>query len=604
VYDNGTIGSQCQNQHEGGWHCNHLYSTDTCRVGYVCDADKGQCTPDPKGGTGDTKANCEAHCKPRPTGLSICNTKTSTCEPCKDYCSTNEDCPGSYCQAGLCHGSTCQQNATCTEKCSADTPAILIGVWRGVQIQTDFGAGEYDFKFQSKKDGPQVLFRPPQGATSWGSVLSDYSAGGRDIQLSFTAGPLSGTTLSGAFDPWEPSDETEQFAFYFGAPNDDKPDTIHTAMNGTGATVYTMSKCGHGSVNCDFDSVFTTASTVKPLFMELVKDPCNANADCSSCIGDSSKLCGWCSQNVVYKDGTPGKQCAGFDKTGKPLGWQCSGLFSKYQCQDYGCDWTNMKAPKCMPGKGTQTQSDCSKTCKAPTPQFQCDASKKMCTPCDMKYCTSDKQCPGSYCNIHGTGPWSCHGGVPSGCMDEARCNSVAKTNCSSADTTVKCDGYSGKCIPVPAGTPGAQTQYECEHHCKGARPTGTYRAVNIAAKFKRGEYDFTFYDDNTLHWRDPSGLVTVASLKSGAEAVEKDAFAVDGTVTKSGDPQNFPVGTKVYSIMKRDEQGNDGIGKFIFHGFDLSPVASFADAMSKTEWIMVGCKTGENCDFSKVQVN
>merc|ERR1719305_1148028 len=55
VYDNGTVGSQCQNQHEGGWHCNHLYSTDTCRVGYVCDADKGQCTPDPKGGTGDTK---------------------------------------------------------------------------------------------------------------------------------------------------------------------------------------------------------------------------------------------------------------------------------------------------------------------------------------------------------------------------------------------------------------------------------------------------------------------------------------------------------------------------------------------------------------------
>jgi hypothetical protein len=470
-----------------------------------------------------------------------------------------------------------------------------------VQIQSGFEKGEYDMKFQLKADGPQILFRPPTGGISMGSVQSDYATGGKDIELSFTAGPLSGSTIKGAFSPWEPSDETEQFAFYFGAPSDDKPASIQAAMNGTGQTVYVLSRCGHGSVKCDFNSVFTTTT---PLFDEAqTKDPCNTHGDCSSCLGDKTGLCGWCSQNVVYKDGTPGARCAGFDKTGSPLGWQCSGLFSKDQCQDFGCDWKDIKNPKCMPGTGSQTKDDCSKACKAPVTQYACDSSSKTCKECNMHYCTTDKDCPGSYCNINGVGPWSCHGAVSAGCSDKARCDSLLKTNCSAAESTVKCDTYSGKCVPVPKGTPGATTAYECAHQCKGARPTGTYRAVAINSGFLRGEFDFTFYDDNTVHWRDTSGRVTVAALHSGAEAVESGAVAVDGTVTKSGD-SILPVGKKFYSIMKRDENGDDGIGKFIFHGFDTAPVASFADAMGKTEWIMVGCKTKENCDFSKVEVN
>jgi hypothetical protein len=474
-------------------------------------------------------------------------------------------------------------------------------VWRGVQIQQSFEAGEYDMKFQSKKDGPQVLFRGPTGGVSWGSVESNAATGGRDLSLQFTAGPLQGTTLKGAFDPWEPSPETEQFAFYFGAPTDDKPASIHVAMNGTGQTVYVMARCAAKATNCDFDTVFTTQEQLVFAGTPLAKDPCSPHKDCSGCLADSSKLCGWCSQNVVYKDGTAGSQCAGFDASGKPLGWQCSGLFSKDQCQDYGCDWTDIKNPKCMPGKGTLAKSDCETSCKPPTPQFKCDATKKMCTPCDMHYCTSDKQCPGSYCNMAGRGPWSCHGATEPGCMDQARCASLAKANCSTTSSFVKCDRYAGKCIPVPKGTPNATTAYECAHKCTGSRPTGTYRAVAINSKFTRGEYDFTFYDDNTVHWRDPDGVVTVAALTSGSEVVEKDAVPVDGTITKSGDPT--VVGKRFYAILKRDAQGNDNIGKFIFQGFDFAPVATFDAAMTKTEFVMVGCKPKEECDFSKVEV-
>jgi len=597
VFSNGTQGSQCQDQHESNWHCDHLYSTDKCLPGYSCDADKGQCVP-AAAGKGDTKENCEKTCHKRPTGLSTCNAKTSTCEPCADYCKTDDDCPGSYCQAGLCHGSTCQQNATCTETCSDDTPDILIGVWRGIQIQIGFGKGEYDMKFQSKKDGPQVMFRSDTSDTSSGSISSDYSKGGKDITLKFTAGPLSGTTISGAFDPWEPSPETEQMAFYFGAPSDDKPTDIHAAMNTTGATVYVMSRCGHGAVNCDFGSVFGSREVFSSA--SLIVDPCNPHGSCSACIGDASKLCGWCSENVEYSDGTPGARCAGFDKTGTPLGWQCHGTFSKDACSDFGCDWSDTKNPKCMPGNGTQSQGDCLKACKAPTPQYQCNAEKKSCEPCDMHYCTSDKQCPGSYCQVSGPGPWSCHGLVPDGCMAQTACDSIAKTNCSTAETFAICDSYSGTCRPVPAGTPNATTKYECSHACKAAKPTGTYRGVAINSGFVRGEYDFTFYDDNTMHWRTPDNKISVASLTAGTESVESDAIAIDGTITKSDDAGS--VGKKFYAIWKKDEQGDDGIGKFIFHGFDFSPVPSFAAAMSKTEWIMVGCKD-KDCDFTPSEV-
>jgi hypothetical protein len=45
-------------------------------------------------------------------------------------------------------------------------------------------------------------------------------------------------------------------------------------------------------------------------------DACNAHASCSDCIDDAN--CGWCSVPVVYADGSPGAQCAGFDDSGKP----------------------------------------------------------------------------------------------------------------------------------------------------------------------------------------------------------------------------------------------------------------------------------------------
>eukprot|EP00656_Telonema_subtile_P045034 TRINITY_DN512_c0_g2_i2.p1 TRINITY_DN512_c0_g2~~TRINITY_DN512_c0_g2_i2.p1 ORF type:complete len:454 (+),score=141.60 TRINITY_DN512_c0_g2_i2:499-1860(+) len=451
-------------------------------------------------------------------------------------------------------------------------------------------------KFQKKAAGPQVSFRGSEGHVSTGSLTSDYSSGGRSLSLDFSTGALAGVKLNGGFNPWEPSPETEQTAFFFGAPSEAAPLDIHAAMNGTGSTVYALSRCGHGAAQCDFDSVFPSLLEVMPMTV----DPCNPNANCSSCIGDASGLCGWCSTEVQYKDGTPGAQCAGFDSTGKPLGWQCLGVFSKSECSDYKCDWTDIKNPMCVKGAGSQTKEECSSGCKPPVAQYSCDNSTKTCVACDMHYCTSDKQCPGSYCNIQGAGPWSCHGAVAPGCADQASCAG----SCGAEEQYAICDTYAGTCNPVPKGTPNATTAYECSHSCLNKKPLGTYRAVAINTGFVRGEYDFTFYDDNSLHWRAPDGKVSVASVKGSQQPVEADAISIEGTVTKSDDATI--VGKKIYALFKKDEQGNDGIVRNIFLGLSFSPVASFDSAMAQLEWVALGCKAdapaGE-CNFDAVAV-
>jgi hypothetical protein len=432
--------------------------------------------------------------------------------------------------------------------------------------------GEYDMKFQKKAAGPQVMFKDTTGAVSSGSLESDAAQQGRHLTLIFTKGPMQGTTLKGAYDSWEPSDETEQMAFYFGAPGDAAPADINTAMSGTGKTVYVMSRCGHGAVKCDFDTVFDT-KMVAPLFMEKVTDPCSAATDCGGCVNNAAAHCFWCpSGPVTYTDGSKGTQCAGFAGSGSTKQWTCD--------------------------KGA-TQI-CPTPPPPPAPMFKCqmNADGPTCTKCAAaKLCKKDADCGASYCHAG-----VCHGSAPEGCSTEAGCTDLAKHNCTQPDEDYAiCDQWTKTCKAVPKGTKGAVTKYECEHKCVGAKVTGTYRAISISDKFLRGEYDFTFYDDATMHWKAPDGTVSVAQLAGSQKHVADGVQAVEGKVIKSSD--SSVVGTKVYAIMKRDEQGNDGIAKFMFMGMDKAPLTDLGAAMSKQEWVMTACKEAKPCDFSKATV-
>lgn len=105
---------------------------------------------------------------------------------------------------------------------------------------------------------------------------------------------------------------------------------------------------------------------------------------------------------------------------------------------------------------------------------------------------------------IQGPGPWQCHGGL---CQDNATCASTCGKPTPSPSpptpptnqTMYVCDKFSGQCVNASNTTAGATTKYECEHECRAAAPTGTYRGVQISSGFTRGEYDYTFYDDSSV---------------------------------------------------------------------------------------------------------
>merc|ERR1711865_473691 len=575
-------------------------------LGYVCDHVNGQCAQDPKGGTGDTKANCEKTCRPtpKPSGLSVCNTKTAMCEPCTDYCKADTDCPGSYCSNGLCHGSTCMQNTTCDIKCSKAIPAVMLGTWRGVDIAVNFTVGEYDMKIDKPTAaGAEVMVRGGDftNATSSGTISLD-EAGGTTFTLTFKSGPMagkSGQELHGKFDLWEAGPETIQAAFYFGAGGEAAPASIEAAMKVESSAVLAMSKCAKTGGKCDFESVFSEVKALAFAEVALVTDPCNPNQNCSSCIGATSGLCGWCSTDVTYGGVASKSQCAGFDSSGKPLGWQCAGVFSKSACSYYGCDWTDISGPKCVKGAGTQKSADCTKTCVAPEAKFACNTTTKTCEPCNMHYCTSNTQCPGSYCNKAGVGPWSCHGEVPGGCYGKARCSS----ECGAEEEFAICDNYKGTCTPTANKTaPGAQSKYDCSHTCKPNVLEGTFRAIAISSGFEKGEWDFTFYGNATVHWVAPSGKYSEAALSGSTQVVEHGAFAVEATVTRSDEPGMQ--GKKLYALFRPDVQGNDGIVNNLFLGISMDPVATFDAAMAQNEWVAISCRgNAAGCDFSSIQV-
>ena len=163
-------------------------------------------------------------------------------------------------------------------------------------------------------------------------------------------------------------------------------------------------------------------------------------------------------------------QCAGFDASGKPLDWTCNGTFSKSGCADYGCDWTDIKHPKCTvcsTPQCTLTKTGCDKACVAPPMLFKCNDVTKKCDECASKYCTKDADCPGSYCQITGAGPWSCHGAVPGACTLEQACTST----CGAAAEFYTCDSWNGQCREANASTPGATTKWLCDHGCNRTEP-------------------------------------------------------------------------------------------------------------------------------------
>jgi hypothetical protein len=449
----------------------------------------------------------------------------------------------------------------------------LLGVWRGIEIQSKYGSGEYDLKIQNT--APQLTMRPPTGPVVTGSIEA------LDKSLNITLS--TGDVIQCMYDPWEPSPETENFAFACGKANGPAPASVLAAMNGEDFIVLVASKCKDKSTKCDFASVFTgrvaerkralkasLEMSVVPFWLQktalqnpLVNDPCNQFHDCASCLNAPSGLCGWCDVPVNYTSGAPGANCAGFDNEGRSSPtWTCHKEYRRESCSDYACDWVDKSNPTCkeLPaGKPGITKAQCEMGCKKQQGIFRCNNQTFTCDKCDIKYCMTNADCPNSYCQIDSSkpGPYVCHDSDTAGCKDFGHCNATC-----------------------------------------GAPLIGTWRGIEVSSNFARGEWDFSAYSDGSIAWKNANGDVFTGHMRSGDQTAVKEGQAiiidVNATVSDKG-------------IFKLDSNGNDGIAAMAFLAFSPSKqVVSFDDGMvAASEFVLLGCndKSGAPCDFSKSEV-
>eukprot|EP01063_Lacrimia_lanifica_P017531 TRINITY_DN245_c0_g2_i2.p1 TRINITY_DN245_c0_g2~~TRINITY_DN245_c0_g2_i2.p1 ORF type:complete len:433 (+),score=130.52 TRINITY_DN245_c0_g2_i2:75-1373(+) len=160
-------------------------------------------------------------------------------------------------------------------------------------------------------------------------------------------------------------------------------------------------------------------------------DICAAHTSCSTCAGVDG--CGWCSEPVVYADGTTGPQCAGPSTSPQPF--QCHGLYSTEDClQGWACDRASGTCRQALPGQGL--------------PRDQCDM---ICTagPVEAVYACQN-------------GTRTCVEVPPgtAGAQSRDQCNAHCWTP---AAPVYKCNAGTRKCEKVPAGTAGSSSQGVCE---------------------------------------------------------------------------------------------------------------------------------------------
>merc|ERR1712166_410600 len=387
-----------------------------------------------------------------------------------------------------------------------------------------------------------------------------------------------GYSFNVTWNAWEPSPETEQVAFSWAPAGSADPASTAKAMNGGGYLVYAMQKCkANVGPICNFTSammmdarperVITAANRQLRGFTPI--DHCNANSHCSTCLNDPSGLCGWCDTPVIYADGQKGAQCAGVDPEGKAdPSWICNVRYRKDSCLDYTCDFTtgNPTCKQLPDGQPGISKQKCEQGCQVPDGLYKCNNQTFTCDKCDVEYCTTDKDCPNSYCQIDTSkpGPYICHGGMPDGCSNAGHCNST----CS---------------VPI----------------------IGVWRGIEVSSNFARGEWDFTADSTGKLMWRDPTGKVTSAQIHGGDQSAVSAGIAITITTASGDQVALFMTTTTRKGIFLVDKNGNENIVDMVTLAFSATEQPSdFAMAMKDSEFVLLACDpTSVTCSFDKSKV-
>lgn len=195
-------------------------------------------------------------------------------------------------------------------------------------------------------------------------------------------------------------------------------------------------------------------------------DTCSQFTSCQTCAGING--CGWCSEPVVYSDGTTGANCAS-PSTSEPF--QCNGLYSTDQClQGYICDQASGACRLAGPGQGTDFNT-CNAACMVgPVAEvYGCMPGTTSCvvvppgTPGAGSQQACEQQCVQPPAKVYACNSTDQCAEVPAGTPGSSSYEVCMARGCNSG--SYGCDLSSMQCV---AGA-GNQSQAYCEKNCRPA---------------------------------------------------------------------------------------------------------------------------------------
>jgi len=614
-FANGSVATRCMDHTSQGWDCFHLYMHDGCIAGYVCDQVQGKCILSAPG-MGDTLANCEKKCgaKPQPHDKSyVCNTTTAKCEI----------------------GIGGQWKQDCESSCGNFTPAALVGLWRGFDVQKGFKVGEFEMNFTAHT----VSWGPYGSPQKTEAVVTQL--GNKLIRLTLTAGLGKGDIFYASFTspgwPLGPETTGMSLAIQREGAHQLPPENTWSALGDHAFDVFVMHACNSWSTLCNFQPVFNSQMLpVFPLTVNLraTSDACQKHADCSSCIADPSSVCGWCDGVITHSDGTTcgndGKGCCG----GATNFSKCNVAYRK-ECPVM-CDWKNWTQPVCRhatpeerANPNIKKYQDCdivSKwgACKYEQQFFYCDVGRGCQGPLSKAQCRAEPRCNVSSPDCDRTKCKAPHfyycdkvGGR--GCLgplDEPQCNQTkgcdiknptCDPNVCKVEKHYICDSTKGQCSaqagPAPPNSTSYNTSTACDLVCSRKPIEGTWRAISISKGFVADEWDFNFgtaASGSKVTYRSKlTGDVFTGTYTIGAP--------IDTSVEKFGGFE-ITITLKTGEVLKGlfNDNWTGPITKFMFLGLpiksgDLSD-NSFDHSMELQEFVLISCLPDvKNCDFSSV---
>jgi hypothetical protein len=602
-----------------GWNCFNLYMHDGCVQGYICDTSSGQCVlADP--GEGDTLDNCEATCSedPPPTDTYKCDVETFTCVV----------------------ADSAYENQTCSDACSDDTPTNLIGLWRGLDVQTDFSTGEWVMNFSSTS----VAWGPlgdPESQVADVAIVAPML-----LRLTLTAPETSvGNVIYASYTnpgyPTGPETSSMSIAIQADGTKQAPPTNVLDAMGDTQFDVFVLNRCNSwDQANCDFTPAFTESAklikqqqlfkqqVITPVQAKLGDDECLGYDDCDSCLADASGVCGWCDGIITDTDGNvvcgeDGNGCCG----GSDGFSQCNVAFRK-TCPVI-CDYTNWTDPSCraattpeylsqttyaecddMPWCTSEIYNYCdteAETCKTLYSEADCEAEPD-CDPsnpnCDSDVC---KQINYIWCDeVLGcqstTNATIC--AETDGC-DPDDPGSCDPTQCL-AQSYYLCDETSFQCNLVVGPYPDPpyyNTSDECTASCVDSDISGVWRGLRIDDGFVADEWDFEFGVSSITYKSKSSGDSYTGTYVIGDTISSSSYSAATFTVTLDD-------GSVLEGLISNDRDDSSSKGpvtKFMYVGLPLSggdSTDSFDDAMStdNQQFVLMACLDDgieQGCDFS-----